>query len=111
MTKEELSKRTARLPMVETERLGDDGAMYRVKWLQPLPIDFDPEAHQYTWKPTGEVMSHSVTTILRAGKDPRTLQIFEDTKHIWAPRGHARSLAVRAVPAGDAERRTAGRAL
>ena len=32
-------------------------------------------------------MSHSVTTILRAGKDPKTLQIFEDTKHIWAPRG------------------------
>ena len=87
MTKEELSKRTARLPMVDGERRGDDGAMYRVKWLQPLPIDFDPEAHQYTWKPTGEVMSHSVTTILRAGKDPKTLQIFEDTKHIWAPRG------------------------
>ena len=73
--------------MVETERLGDDGAMYRVKWLKPLPIDFDPEAHQYTWRPTGEVMSHSVTTILRASKDPKTLQVFEDTKHIWAPRG------------------------
>ena len=28
-------------------------------------------------------MSHSVTTILRADED-RTLQIFEDTKHIWA---------------------------
>ena len=41
----------------------------------------------HTWRPTGEVMSHSVTTILRAGKDPKTLQIFEDTKHIWAPRG------------------------
>jgi hypothetical protein len=87
MSKEELLKRTARLPMVNGERQGDDGAMYRVKWLKPLPIDFDPEAHQYTWTPTGEVMSHSVTTILRAGKDPRTLQIFEDTKHIWAPRG------------------------
>ena len=73
--------------MVDGERRGDDGAMYRVKWLKPLPIHFDPEAHQYTWKPTGEVMSHSVTTILRASKDPKTLQIFEDTKHIWAPRG------------------------
>ena len=87
MTKQELSKRTARLPMVDGERRGDDGTMYRVKWLKPLPIDFDPEAHQYTWLPTGEVMSHSVTTILRASKDPKTLQIFEDTKHIWAPRG------------------------
>ena len=78
-------KNGARLPMVDGERRG--GGMYRVKWLQPLPIDFDPEAHQYTWRPTGEVMSHSVTTILRASKDPKTLQIFEDTKHIWAPRG------------------------
>ena len=87
MTKEELSKRLSRLPLVDGERRGCDGGMYRVKWLKPLPIDFDPEAHQYTWRPTGEVMSHSVTTILRASKDPKTLQIFEDTKHIWAPRG------------------------
>ena len=73
MTKEELSKRLSRLPLVDGERQGSDGGMYRVNWLQPLPIHFDPEAHQYTWKPTGEVMSHSVTTILRASKDPKTL--------------------------------------
>ena len=73
MTKEELSKRLSRLPLVDGERRGCDGGMYRVKWLKPLPIDFDPEAHQYTWKPTGEVMSHSVTNPA-GGKDPKILR-------------------------------------
>ena len=91
MSKEELSKRTARLPMVDGERRGCDGGMYRVKWLQPLPIDFDPEAHQYTWKPTGEVMSHGVTTILRARKDPKTLPDFRGHQTNLGPQGHPRS--------------------
>ena len=74
MSKKKLSERLARLPLEDGERRGHDGSMYRVQLLKPLPIDFDPEAHQYTWLPTGEVMSHSVTTILRASKDPKTLR-------------------------------------
>ena len=108
MTKEELSRRTARLPMVDGERRGDDGAMYRVKWLKPLPIDFDPEAHQYTWLPTGEVMSHSVTTILRAGKDPKNAADLRGHQaHLGSSR-YSRSLLPRTVPAGNASRTATG---
>ena len=88
MTKEELSKRLARLPMIDTEHQSAHGDMYRVRRLEPLPIVFDPERHRYRWEPTGEVMSHSVTGILRAKKDPKLLELFEQTKHIWAPRGN-----------------------
>ena len=89
MTQQELSKRTARLPLVPNENFGINGDMYHVKRLEPLPISFDPVVHRYTWQPTGEVMSNSVTGILKARKDARLLQIFEDTKHIWEPRGNA----------------------
>ena len=68
-----------RLPM-----LAEETAM---RQLQPLPIDFDPVAHRYTWVPTGERMMMSVTGVLSASKSKRTLQTFANTKHIWAPRG------------------------
>ena len=55
--------------------------------LAPLPIDFDVEAHRYTWVPTGERMMLSVTGVLSASKSKRTLGVFERTKHVWAPRG------------------------
>lgn len=55
--------------------------------LEPLPISFDEEKHRYTWLPTGEVMRLSVTKVLAAGKPKKTLEIFEATKHVWAPRG------------------------
>ena len=58
-----------------------------VQQLEPLPIDFDPVGHRYTWLPTGERLTNSVTRILRASKSQRTLDIFAKTKHIWAPRG------------------------
>lgn len=56
--------------------------------LEPLPIDFDAPAHRYTWVPTGERLTNSVTRILRASKSKRTLDIFKKTKHVWGPRGH-----------------------
>lgn len=55
--------------------------------LPPLPIDFDEEAHSYTWKPTGERLMMSVTGVLSASKSKRTLQTFARTKSTWAPRG------------------------
>ena len=56
--------------------------------LEPLPIDFDAPAHSYTWVPTGERLTNSVTRILRASKSKRTLDIFKKTKHVWGPRGN-----------------------
>lgn len=55
--------------------------------LAPLPIEFDPVAHRYTWVPTGERMMLSVTGVLSASKNKKTLSQFSRTKHIWAPRG------------------------
>jgi len=55
--------------------------------LAPLPIEFDAEAHRYTWLPTGERMCLSVTGVLSASKDARTLANFARTKKVWAPRG------------------------
>ena len=101
MTKRRTLQTFARLPLEDGERRGDDGTMYRVKWLQPLPIDFDPEAHQYTWRPTGEVMSHSVTTILQASKDPRPCRFRTHQGHL-GPQGDARSQLPGTIPAGNA---------
>ena len=58
-----------------------------VEPLAPLPIDFDAAAHSYTWRPTGQRLTQSVTGILRCSKSRQTLTTFERTKHIWAPRG------------------------
>ena len=33
--------------------------------LDPLPIEFDPVAHQYTWTPTGEQMCWSVSEVVK----------------------------------------------
>lgn len=61
--------------------------MPQVDWLEELPIAFDSAAHKYTWTPTGERMHLSVTGVLRAGKSQKTLDTFERTKSVWAPRG------------------------
>lgn len=58
-----------------------------VEPLAPLPIAFDPVSHSYTWTPTGQRLTQSVTGILRASKPKSALRTFEKTKHIWAPRG------------------------
>ena len=55
--------------------------------LSPLPIDFDEEAHRYTWTPTGQPLTFSVTGILGASKTKQQKSTFARTKHIWAPRG------------------------
>ena len=51
--------------------VGDDGFMYRVKWLQPTPDRLRPGGTQYTWKPTGEVMSHASPPSCGPAKIPR----------------------------------------
>lgn len=58
-----------------------------MKKLPLLPIEFDVTAHRYTWQPTGERMMLSVTKVLSASKDARTLRVFDKTKSVWAPRG------------------------
>jgi hypothetical protein len=100
MSKEKLSKRTARLPMVESDQKAQDGGMYRVKRLQPLPISFDEERHKYLWEPTGEWMAHSVTEIVGATKDARAMANIMATKHVWEPRGLAVHAAMEALANG-----------
>ena len=62
--------------------------------LPRLPIAFDEERHLYTWEPTQRTMSHSVTEILRAGKDPKALEIIEKTRVFWERRGKTVHFAV-----------------
>ena len=74
--------------------------------LKPLPIEFDQAAHRYTWSPTGQRLTFSVTRVLRASKSKRTLDTFERTKSVWQPRGedlHYRLLEqfLRGVPMED----------
>ena len=84
MSKEQLAKRLNRLPLVDGERRGDDGTMYRVRRLEPLPISFDEERHKYVWLPTNETMAHSVTEIVGATKDPGYGQ-HHGHKSVWEP--------------------------
>lgn len=59
----------------------------QIKPLEPLPLEFDEELHQYTWLPTGEVMGTSVTSVLSINKSPRELANIERHKATWQPRG------------------------
>jgi len=59
----------------------------KLKPLDPLPIEFDEEAHTYRWLPTNEVMGTSVTKVLSVHKTERQLANIEKYKHVWAPRG------------------------
>jgi hypothetical protein len=59
----------------------------KIKPLEPLPLEFDEELHQYTWLPTGEVMGVSVTGILSVNKTAAQLANIERHKSSWAPRG------------------------
>ena len=33
--------------------------------LDPLPIHFDEEQHSYLWKPTNELMCHSISEVVK----------------------------------------------
>lgn len=59
----------------------------KLKPLDPLPIEFNEEAHSYRWIPTGEVMGTSVTQILSINKTAAQLANIEKHKSNWAPRG------------------------
>lgn len=59
----------------------------KIKPLEPLPIEFNEEAHTYRYLPTGEVMGTSVTGILSVNKTAAQLANIEKHKATWAPRG------------------------
>jgi hypothetical protein len=64
------------------------------RWLKPLPIQFDEEAHRYCWEPTGQWLNHSVTKVCKGTKDPWAMKRIMETKHIWEPRGKSVHLAL-----------------
>jgi len=55
--------------------------------LPPLPIDFDEAKHEYTWRPTGERMAQSVTTVCSTLKTKWELESIERYRPDWEPRG------------------------
>ena len=59
------------------------------RWLQPLPILFNEEAHRYYHEPTGQWLNHSVPQVCKGTKDPWAMRRIMETKHIWEPRGKA----------------------
>jgi hypothetical protein len=64
------------------------------RWLPPLPILFNEEAHRYQWQPTGQWLNHSVTQVCKGTKDAWAMKRIMETKHIWEPRGKAVHLAL-----------------
>jgi len=64
------------------------------RWLKPLPITFNEEAHRYQWEPTGQWLNHSVTQVCKGTKDPWAMKRIMETKHIWEPRGKSVHLAL-----------------
>jgi hypothetical protein len=64
------------------------------RWLPPLPILFNEEAHRYQWQPTGQWLNHSVTQVCKGKKDAWAMKRIMETKHIWEPRGKAVHLAL-----------------
>lgn len=57
------------------------------RWLKPLPILFNEEAHRYYHEPTGTWLNHSVTQVCKGRKDAWAMKRIMETKHIWEPRG------------------------
>ena len=55
--------------------------------LEPLPIDFDEAAHKYSWRPTGEVMPYSVTTVCSWDMTADKRANIAATKDEWERRG------------------------
>ena len=55
--------------------------------LQLLPIDFDEAAHKYSWRPTGEVMPYSVTTVCSWDMTADKRANIAATKDQWERRG------------------------
>lgn len=64
------------------------------RWLKPLPILFNEEAHRYYHEPTGTWLNHSVTQVCKGRKDAWAMKRIMETKHIWEPRGKAVHLAL-----------------
>ena len=62
--------------------------------LDPLPIDFDEEAHTYVWQPTGEKLAYSVTQVCSFDKTRSQLANIE--KYREGPTGwEARGVVLR----------------
>jgi len=59
----------------------------QIKPLEPLPLEFDEEAHSYVWLPTGEKMGTSVTGVCSVNKTARELANIEKHRPSWEPRG------------------------
>lgn len=59
----------------------------KIKPLEPLPLEFNEEAHSYQWLPTGERMGTSVTSVLSVNKTAAQLANIERHKPTWEPRG------------------------
>ena len=55
--------------------------------LEPLPIEFDEELHQYTWSPTGETMLWSISGVVKP-LSPEQREWLEKNSH-YAERGTA----------------------
>ena len=73
--------------MRQESKAGGGAVKTKIEKLKPLPIEFDQPTHRYTWTPTGQRLTFSVTRVLRASKSKRTLNTFDRTKHVWQPRG------------------------
>ena len=69
--------------------------------LEPLPIDFDEAAHRYTWRPTGEVMPFSVTTITSWDMSAEKKANIDATRSEWERRGVATHAALEAHLTGS----------
>ena len=59
----------------------------KIKPLEPLPLEFNEEAHSYVWTPTGEVMGTSVTGVCSVNKTAAQLANIEKHRPSWEPRG------------------------
>ena len=59
----------------------------KIKPLEPLPLEFNEDAHSYVWTPTGEVMGTSVTGVCSVNKTAAQLANIEKHRPSWEPRG------------------------
>ena len=58
-----------------------------IKKLEPLPIQFNDDAHKYIWEPSGDVMAYSVTRVCSWDMSDDKRANIEATKDVWEPRG------------------------
>jgi hypothetical protein len=69
--------------------------------LEPLPIDFDEASHRYTWRPTGEVMPYSVTTVTSWDMSADKRANIDATRDQWERRGNACHHALESLLTGQ----------